>query len=76
MEMMKPQPAEELAFMETGKFSPAGRTPRELRPLTRLERFELAKRRVRALMLFSLGTASAACLLVYGAYVMTMRILL
>jgi hypothetical protein len=44
--------------------------------MSRLERFELAKQRLRALMLFSLGTASAACLLIYGAYLMTTRILL
>jgi hypothetical protein len=76
MELTNRQPAKELAFGETGEFLPAGRTPRELRPMSRLERFELAKQRVRALMLFSLATAGAACLLVYGAYVMTTRILL
>ena len=76
MEPINRQPAEDLAISTSGATALTGRTSRELRPLTRMERFELAKQRVRALMIFSLGTASAACLLIYGAYLMTTRILL
>lgn len=76
MNLINRQPAEELAYTETHLHPPSGRSPRERRPLSRLERFELAKRRMRAFMLFSLGTAGAASLLIYGAYLMTTRILL
>ncbi len=76
MNLINRQPTEELAYTETILSASVGRSPRELRPLSRLERFELAKRRMRAFMLFSLGTAGAASLLIYGAYVMTTRILL
>jgi hypothetical protein len=76
MNLINRQSPEELAYTETLLSPPAGRSPRELRPLSRLERFELAKRRMRAFVIFSLGTAGAASLLIYGAYVMTTRILL
>ena len=75
MEMINRNPAAEPSMAGVS----SGRTPRpmrELRPLSRMERFELAKRRMRMFVLFSMGTASAACLLVYGAYLMTTRILL
>ena len=75
MEMINRNPAAEPSMAGTLP----GLTPRqrrELRPLSRMERFELAKRRMRLFVLFSMGTASAACLLVYGAYLMTTRILL
>jgi hypothetical protein len=74
MELINRESAVELAYKETQP--PAGRRPPLARPLTRLERFEVAKQRMRAFVLFSLGTAGAASLLIYGAYVMTTRILL
>jgi len=74
MDLINRQPAEELAYKETQP--PVGRRAPLPRPLTRLERFEVAKQRMRAFVFFSLGTAGAASLLVYGAYVMTTRILL
>ncbi len=76
MNLINRQPAEELAYTETHLHPPTGRSPRERRPLSRLERFDLAKRRIRAFMLFSVATAGAASLLIYGAYLMTTRILL
>jgi hypothetical protein len=76
MNLINGQSTEELAYNGTLPSTPADRSPREMRPMSRLERFELAKRRMRAFMFFSLGTAGAASLLIYGAYVMTTRILL
>ena len=76
MNLINRQSPEELAYTETLLSPPSVRSPRELRPLSRLERFELAKRRMRAFVIFSLGTAGSASLLMYGAYVMTTRILL
>ena len=48
----------------------------EPRRMSRQERFELARRRVRFVMAFSLGLAVAATLMVYGAFVMTTNWLL